>query len=564
MTEQVCPTDHVPTVKEAKEKERERGGLSGETFAGRYRIERLIGTGGYGKVYLSTQLGMDRMVALKTLHSSYVSERRHLRRFYQEARAASRLSSPHVVRIYEFGVDEISDTPFIAMEMLSGQSLKQLVTEEAPLSPARAATICAQVARALLDAQGAGIVHRDLKPSNVFLLHSRAGGDFAKVMDFGLAKLLRDDSSSSDAITATGMTIGTPRYMAPEQILGEDVDTRTDLYALGCILHELLTGEPPFVVEDKVATLMKHLNEEAAALSDPLPCGAPLASELDQLHRAMLAKEMDERPADAQVVVEVLEAVAQDRSLQVAALMAAAKKARSGTMVLKATETTAGIMDLSDVAKPVPASQESESVKAPPKQPPPAPPSKGPEPEHDDDDDDDEATIVCDPSEALASLEDEAATLGAETPVEAAAPAADQSLDEDEEYDEYGATVVTEAWDPSQHSVAPPKAGASSPEPAGDDSSDSDELATMEIEQALAASKAEAGDAATPMKTRAKPATGPLVSPADIVSPSPPPPAQSTGVDASRPKTNPFAPTIAAMESVDEPSIFHSGLHSLL
>ena len=184
----VCPKDSVATVPHDLVKRAAGEDAVGKVFSSRYRIERLLGQGGFGRVYVATQLSMGRTVALKTLHPELVSDENHLQRFFLEARAASHLKSPHVVRIYDFGVDDETRTPFIAMEELEGRTLTEEIRLRGVMRPAHAARVIGQVGQALVEAGEQGIVHRDLKPDNIILLSTAERSDFAKVMDFGIAK----------------------------------------------------------------------------------------------------------------------------------------------------------------------------------------------------------------------------------------------------------------------------------------------------------------------------------------------------------------------------------------
>ena len=334
-----CPNDGTATLPVsmaagAGDEEVEPGAV----FAGRYRIERPLGEGGFGRVYVATQLSMDREVALKTLHRELLGDRHHVRRFYREARAASRLDSPHVVRMYDFGIDAGTGTPFLVMEYLKGRGLEEVMAGGAALSPQRAARVAGQVALALAEAHEAGIVHRDLKPANVFLLHARGGREFVKVMDFGIAKVLRHGGpDTGESLTATGTTVGTPRYMSPEQAMAEKVDFRSDLYALGCILHEMLMGGPVFEAEDKVSLLLKHVTAEPPRLPERLPGDVALPVALGVLHEALLAKMRDKRPADCRVVADICEAVEQGRDVDAQAMLIEARTRSIGDVALAET-----------------------------------------------------------------------------------------------------------------------------------------------------------------------------------------------------------------------------------
>jgi len=338
----VCPTDGVATVTESYLEGDDTDAAVGKVFSGRYRIERLLGTGGFGRVYEATQLSMSRPVALKTLHPELVSNRTHLQRFYQEAQAASALTNAHVVRIYDFGVDDKTKTPYIAMEFLAGAELGDVIEEKAPLDVRTTAKVLGQASLALLEAGEAGIVHRDFKPSNIFLTDGPRGRIHVKVMDFGIAKVLNPESGNQESLTGTGISIGTPTYMAPEQVMGRTVDFRTDLYALGCILHEMLMGEPPFSSEDRMGVLMQHINEEPPLLPDLLPSGDTCPRALQILCKSLLAKDPNDRPPDGNVVVELFNAVERGDDVDALSMLRTA----SGTALVAAAddETLSGAL----------------------------------------------------------------------------------------------------------------------------------------------------------------------------------------------------------------------------
>jgi len=311
--------------------EGEEDAMIGKTFSNRYRIDKVLGEGGMGRVYVATQLSIGREVALKTLHSAFVSEKRHLKRFYKEAQSASALTSPHVVRIHDFGLDEESGSPYISMEFLRGRTLGDCIEQEGPLGSRRCAHIMVQVLKAMMEAQQAGIVHRDLKPDNIFLVASADGDDFVKVMDFGIAKVLDSSSDSGQSLTATGTTVGTPLYMSPEQILGNQVDFRADVYSLGCILHEMITKSPPFTADERVAVMMRHMSEPAPEISNPMPCGEPLPESLRIIHQAMLAKKPDERPMTVRAMLNIFTAMDRGEPIDAAAVLASARPEVKGS-----------------------------------------------------------------------------------------------------------------------------------------------------------------------------------------------------------------------------------------
>jgi hypothetical protein len=255
-------------------------------LSGRYELGEVIGRGGMGTVYRATDLVLDRTVAVKILPEALAEEDpRHIARFEREARAAASLSNPSVVAIYDTGADEA--TRFIVMECVTGRSLSQVLRDDAPLEPARAAKIVSRVADALSAAHAAGIVHRDVKPGNVML----RGDGAVKVLDFGLARSL-----DGSALTQTAAVLGTASYMSPEQALGQRADERSDIYSLGCLLYALLTGRPPFTGEAPAAVLHQHVNSEPRP---PSALNRGISPALDAIVMQMLAKSPAERPQDA-------------------------------------------------------------------------------------------------------------------------------------------------------------------------------------------------------------------------------------------------------------------------
>ena len=229
----------------------------GSTFAG-HRIDSVAGRGGMGVVYRATQLSLDRTVALKVVSPVLVDDPQVRERFVREARSAASLEHPHVIPIHYAGEED--GVGYITMRHVDGDDLRGLVRREGPLAPERAARLIAQVAAALDAAHAAGLVHRDVKPANVLL----GPGDHVYLTDFGLTKCLQEAS----AATHTGGWIGTLDYVAPEQIRGERVDARTDVYALGCLLHFLLSGQVPFTGEGHERKLWAHLTEPPPPLPE--------------------------------------------------------------------------------------------------------------------------------------------------------------------------------------------------------------------------------------------------------------------------------------------------------
>ncbi len=243
--------------------------MEGRVLAGRYRLTTKLGQGGMGSVWRAEHLALGSPLAIKLIDPGIAQTAEAAARFKREAQAAADLRSAHVVQIIDYGVDE--GVPFIAMELLDGESLGARLEKVGRLAPAKVASILSQVARALARAHQAGIVHRDLKPDNVFLVRE-ADDDFVKVLDFGIAKKLGALSSTSGIKTGTGAMLGTPYYMSPEQALGQStIDRRTDIWSLGIIAYECVTGKRPFEKDTLGALLMAICNE-------PLPVPSTVAS----------------------------------------------------------------------------------------------------------------------------------------------------------------------------------------------------------------------------------------------------------------------------------------------
>ena len=257
---------------------------------GEYIVSAKVADGGMGTIYSAQQPMIGKKVAIKVLRSALCRDVAAVERFVQEARAVNQIGHPNIVDIFSFGV--LSDgRSYLVMELLQGQSLARRIARGVmPL--ADVADILEQICRGLREAHKKGIVHRDLKPDNIFLVAVPGDRPLVKLLDFGIAKLGGPDGESKR--TQAGMVMGTPEYMAPEQVRGQPIDDRADIYALGAVVFEMLTGQPPFVGGSVVETMAKHIN-------DPVPSPATLRAdippELDRMIMQMLAKRPDERPA---------------------------------------------------------------------------------------------------------------------------------------------------------------------------------------------------------------------------------------------------------------------------
>ena len=213
----------------------------GSEVDGRYRIIELIGEGGMGKVYLAEHVEIGKRVALKVLHPSYSRMPDLVERFRREARAASKIGHPNIVDVTDFGATADGSVYFV-MEYLEGVELGSVIEREGALDVARALRITGQICRALSAAHREGIIHRDLKPENIFLITRDGEADVVKVLDFGIAKTTEAEAARERRLTSPGMAMGTPEYMAPEQAAGRPADARTDIYSLGAIMYEMVTG----------------------------------------------------------------------------------------------------------------------------------------------------------------------------------------------------------------------------------------------------------------------------------------------------------------------------------
>jgi serine/threonine-protein kinase len=272
--------------------------LVGQTLGGRYLVTDLIGAGGMGAVYRAQHVQLQKPVALKVLNAEMALHKEAAQRFEREAMVSARIMHPHVVSANDSG--RLPDgSLYLVLEFVQGRSLRQLIDEEGRLPPPRALAICGQIAEALAAAHAADVVHRDLKPGNVMLLNREGKSEFVKVLDFGLARIV-GQPSTSEPLTRTGAVFGTPEYMSPEQARGDVADHRADLYALGVILYELLAGRPPFQAPELVAVLIKHMQEAPPPLPPDVP--EPIA----RYTMSLLAKQPADRPSDALQVVKGL------------------------------------------------------------------------------------------------------------------------------------------------------------------------------------------------------------------------------------------------------------------
>jgi hypothetical protein len=255
----------------------------GKVIDGRYEIQARIGEGGMGVVYKARQTSIDRVIALKMLNSQMAGDPTWVQRFYNEAKACSRLQHPNTIRMFDFG--QTSDGRlFMTMEFLDGVSLREALSK-GPLAPQRVVKVLIQCCASLAEAHSIGIIHRDIKPDNVFLLNMAGSPDFVKLLDFSVAKLLEGDRMRTQA----GVVFGTPQYMSPEQGRGLPLDARSDLYALGILAFEMLTGNVPFHDDNPMTIIQMHLHAGVPPLAQSIPYS------VQQIVRRALEKEAGRR-----------------------------------------------------------------------------------------------------------------------------------------------------------------------------------------------------------------------------------------------------------------------------
>jgi serine/threonine protein kinase len=274
--------------------------MIGHVIDRKYRLDAKIGFGGMGDVYQASRLLIGDQVAIKILHAAHVSDPQAGERFRREAQAAARLKHPNAVSIYDFGVTS-EGLVYLVMELVEGQNLRQIIKQQGPLPPATVSEITNQVCAALQAAHQQNVIHRDLKPDNI-MVNATISGLRVKVLDFGIAKL-RDLSTSN--LTVTGNVMGTPHYMSPEQCLGEEIDSRSDLYSLGVVMYQMLTGSLPFNSATSTAVVMQHVNKEPPSLRS---LNLSISPAVEAVVLRALAKRREDRPQSADALARELSA----------------------------------------------------------------------------------------------------------------------------------------------------------------------------------------------------------------------------------------------------------------
>ncbi len=289
-TERFCPKDGTALRAQSTEV----ADLVGSVIADRYHVLSKLGQGGMGQVYLAEHVKMGRLSAVKVMNPAMVHDTGAINRFNREAANASRIDHPNVAAIYDFG-----ETPeglvYLAMQYVEGETLTQIMQRAGALPPLRAADITRQAAEGLHAAHGLGIVHRDLKPDNIMVTKDRDGHDCVKVVDFGIAKAATGDAQQ---VTKTGVVVGTPEYMSPEQLTGEEVDGRSDVYSLALVAFHMLSGSLPFLAASTQTSIVMRLTDEPKSLAEVKP-DVPWTAEVQAVMSMALARKPGERHATA-------------------------------------------------------------------------------------------------------------------------------------------------------------------------------------------------------------------------------------------------------------------------
>ena len=355
-----CPEDHSPLQADSTNSgAATTDPLLGHTLDDKYRLDAQLGIGGMGTVYRARHLLIDRPVAVKVLNPRFVEDEAARTRFQREARAAGRLQHTNAVTVTDYGQTQ-DGYVYIVMELLEGRTLRDILAKEAPLDSARSVSIMLQISAAVAAAHEAGIIHRDLKPANIFIVQRAEVPSLVKVLDFGIAKLAAESLEEDDikALTQVGAMIGTPRYMSPEQCDGAELTPAADVYSLGVILYEMLTGTVPFSGSTPLAIAMKHTSELPRSPRDFV---STIPAPLEEVVLSALEKRPQDRPANAAEFRQKLLATAERLGLEhaaitsspnIEALRSVGKESPSGRLVIdisKLRESRAVSTDVNEI-----------------------------------------------------------------------------------------------------------------------------------------------------------------------------------------------------------------------
>jgi eukaryotic-like serine/threonine-protein kinase len=279
--------------------------MQGRVFLGRYETIRQIGEGGMGRVYLARQTDLGRQVVVKVMHDHVAADPTFRERFARETLLMARFQHPYAVTLYDASLND-PQGPCIVMEYIRGITLDEVLRKNGRLSPGRVGRLLGQVCEVLQAAHNEGIIHRDLKPSNLMIVDADSPYEMLKVMDFGLAKLISKGSNPGVAVSNAEFAVGTPGYMCPEQARGEEMDNRGDLYSIGVILYELLTGRLPFAGKSTMDMLLAHATEEPPRFAH-IAHGVEVPPEIEAVVQVCLAKDPNDRPTTARDLAEQYE-----------------------------------------------------------------------------------------------------------------------------------------------------------------------------------------------------------------------------------------------------------------
>lgn len=295
----------------------------------RYEVLALIGRGGMGVVYKVRDKAVDKVFAVKVLNQDLVQDKVSVKRFEQEAKAASALTHANLAAVYDYGVGA-SGCPFLVMDYLEGHTLEQELAKEGYFDSERALDIFIQAAEAIADSHLKGVIHRDIKPGNIILEKSENGSDFVKLVDFGIAKVLPSEQKAHENLTQTGDIFGSPLYMSPEQCEGNMQDRRSDIYSLGCLMYETLTGIKPFAAENPIKIILRHIHEDPKPISSlttvsNLPAQFKVPADLDKVVLRCLARDPNQRYQSAYELVNDLKLIRDGEKVKFPRLSASPK-----------------------------------------------------------------------------------------------------------------------------------------------------------------------------------------------------------------------------------------------
>ncbi|MCA9801044.1 MAG: serine/threonine protein kinase [Cyanobacteria bacterium HKST-UBA02] len=313
---------HLKVSESASERDPE---MVGKTVGGHFEVLSVLGKGGMSTVYKARHILLDRIVAIKFVLPKLVHDEKTIWRFQQEAKAATSLQHPNICGVKEFGLDE-RGCPFLVMDLIDGQTLKDLIGKR--LAEKRIIELARQICAGLEYAHAQGVIHRDLKPENIVVTRDKSGAEEVKILDFGIAKLLRDDEEGPN-LTKTGDIFGTPTYMSPEQCLGKRVDRRSDIYSLGCLLYEMAAGKPPFASDSSLEMLMLHVNESPPPLEK-----LSVTADMEKIIYCCLRKDPDERYQSIKDLASDLEDLDQGLQADIARTTARTWKKEKGQLKL--------------------------------------------------------------------------------------------------------------------------------------------------------------------------------------------------------------------------------------